>query len=579
MRTLPDLLAARVAQTPSGLAWRVRSGPAWHDLTWSDVDRASLEVAAGLCARGLQRGDRVAIASRTRAAWLEAALGVWRAGGVVVTVYPTVLADEAAFIATDSGATLLIAEDASQRAKVPQVTAVTMEATGGPSLAQLQAEGRTALSRDPAWVARASAALGPDDLAALVYTSGTTGRPKGAMLSHDGFVAVCEATRDHTPLLADDLQYLFLPLAHVYGLVVALVALHVGAPTVLDGDIDRIAEGLQATRPTFLPAVPRVFEKVLEKAAARARARGPRAARVFAWSEAVARQWSEAKRSGRIPWRLALQRRIADRLVYRRVRAALGGRVRALASGGAPLAVEIGAFFHAAGIPVLEGYGLTECTAIATAGRLDAWRLGTVGRPGAGLELRIAEDGEILLRGRGLFRGYWQRPDATAEALVDGWLHTGDIGEVDGDGYLRITDRKKHLIVTSGGKNIAPSRVENLLKAQSALITEVLVHGDRRRYCTALVALDPEAIAGWARAEGHDLPLAELLGHPATKARVMADVAAVNAKLAPYETIKDVVVLPYVPSVEGGELTPSLKLKRKELERRHASELDALYRD
>jgi long-chain acyl-CoA synthetase len=575
--TLVDLVRARLDATPDAVAYRHRTAGGWGHVTWREVDRRVEALAAGLHALGVRPGDRVAILAATRLEWILAELATWRVGAVVVTIYPSSTAEDARFVLADAGCVAVFVDDARQLAKVRAVRD-RLPALREVILLEGRADGARALAdlRGPPAPAPPT---GPDDLAALIYTSGTTGRPKGVMLSHDGFVAVCETTARHTPLEPGDEQFLFLPLAHSYGIIVALVALHVGTPTALDGDVDRIVDGLVEVRPTFLPAVPRVFEKVHERILDRARSASARRHAVFRWAEDVGRRWSRAVRSGRsVPLALRAQHRVADRLVFRKVRAAFGGRIRAFASGGAPLAPELAEFFHGAGIPVLEGYGLTESTAVSCSNRLDAMRIGTVGQPADGLELRLADDGEVLLRGRTVMRGYWNLPDETAEALVDGWLHTGDVGELDPDGFLRITDRKKHLIVTSGGKNIAPAKLENLLKARSSLVGEALVHGDRRRYCVALLALDPDALASFARREGLTGDAATLARHPRVREAVAADVAAVNAELASFETIKDFVLLDTMPTVEDGSLTPSLKLKRRVLERRHADQLEALYR-
>ncbi|MCB9682255.1 MAG: long-chain fatty acid--CoA ligase [Alphaproteobacteria bacterium] len=585
-RHLVELLQRRVDSTPDALAYLVRTGATWQRVSWRSVADAARRVAAHFVAWGIQPGDRVAIAASTRLEWIVAQVAIWQAGGVVVTVYPSSTADEIGFLLADAGCKAILVEHAallarvaSVRPQLPDLACVVLLDGQEPgtlswaSLVGCEPDGAHALT-----VAGRGRACSPHDLAALIYTSGTTGRPKGVMLSHDNFVAMCLGTESHTPIEPDDLQYLFLPLSHVYGMAVALVAWHVGVPSALDGDVDRIALGLAETRPTFLPAVPRVFEKIHARVFEQARQAGTRRFAVFTWACDVGRRWSTVERSGqRIPLSLALAHRVADRLVFRRVRDRLGGRLRGFTSGGAPLSPELATFFHAAGLPVLEGYGMTESTAITCANRLEDWRLGTVGPPGDGLQVRIADDGEVLIRGRTVMQGYWNRPDATAETLRDGWLHTGDIGALDPDGFLRITDRKKNLIITAGGKNIAPAPIENALKAASPLIGEAVLHGDRRKYCVALLALDDEALDAFSAREGLTGSHATRCTDPRVRAALQDAVDRVNATLPSFQTVKAFHVLDHVPGVDTGELTPSLKVRRAVLERRFAAELDALY--
>ena len=568
------LVAQRWAHTPHRVAYRTRAHHTWFAVSWRQVHEAVAALAGDLQAAGLTPGDRVAIMAPTSLRWVVAMLAVWQAGGVVTTIYPASSVEDCAHILQDAGCRIVFVHDAQHAQRLPDdagLLTLFMAAGDAPDLPWRPLPHAAPL-RAP------SSGRSPDDLAALIYTSGTTGRPKGVMLSHDNLVSVCLGTAAHTPLQADDEQYLFLPLAHIYGMVVALVALHLGVPTILDGDVGRIGEGLQETRPSFLPAVPRVFEKIHDRALARAAAAGPRREAVFTWALEVGRTWSSHVRAGRpLPWRLQAQHAVADRLVFRKVRGALGGRLRAVSSGGAPLSPDIAAFFHAVGIVVLEGYGLTESTGVSTANRLTDWRLGTVGLPGEGLEVRIADDGEVLLRGRTIMQGYHNLPEETAATLVDGWLHTGDIGELDADGFLRITDRKKHLIITAGGKNIAPARIENRLKAASPLIGEVLVHGDRRKYCVAVIGLEPEGLDDFAARTGVSIP-ARPPWPAEVHQQIQAAVDAVNATLASYETIKAFHLAHALPSVEAGTMTASLKLRRRAWQAEHRDAIDALYR-
>lgn len=587
--TVVESFRRRVTATPRLLGWQFRTPQGWEDLTWRDAGQRVRAVSSGLIALGVKPGDRVAILSGTRVEWMIAALGVLSAGAAVTTIYPSNTPEECAFVLSDSGSRALIVESTRQLTRLApvlpglpalsQIVLIDGEAPNAVSWHDLQRRGKEAYATEPEAHDAVGDAVKASDLAALIYTSGTTGQPKGVMLTHDNFTAACVAVEQHLPLEPIDKQFMFLPLSHSFGLVTTLVAMHLGAPTAFDGDIDRLVQGLAEVRPTFLPAVPRVFEKVYAKVADKARAGGERRFAVFQWAEGVGREWSKRTRAGqRVGRRLTLKYAVANRLVFSKVRAAFGGRIRAFASGGAPLAVELAEFFHACGIPVMEGYGLTESTAISTVNRLEDFVLGTVGRAGDGLDVKIADDGEVLIRGRTITPGYWNLPDATAEVLdAQGWLHTGDIGELDGRGFLKITDRKKNLIVTSGGKNIAPAKIENRIKARVPWIAEVLVHGDKRNYLTALIALDPEGLASLAKHEGWTGTPDALLDDPRVRAHVQSVVQEVNASLPKFETIKAFALWKPAPSIESGELTQSMKVRRKVAEARHRADLDALY--
>lgn len=587
--TLVDLLRRRCSLTPDQIAFRHGGRDAWREVAWREVQDRIDGVAAGLHERGIRHGDRIAIAGHTSLDWVVAAFAIWQVGGTVVTVYPSTPPDTLRFLLQDSCAVAIVCEDDAQLEKVRQIRAEltdldhVIQLGGGADdalpLHDLEGRGRLILRDDPDALTERLQDLRPDHLAALVYTSGTTGEPKGVMLTHENFVAVVEGTADALPLEPGDHQLLFLPLAHVYGLLVLLVGVHVGAPAALDGRIDRLADNLRGVRPTFLAAVPRVFEKILEQARARAQDRSTVAAGVFGWAERVAARWSDVVRRGDTPGtRLALEHRLADRLVFSKVRAGLGGALRAASSGGAPLNVPVAAFFHAAGIPILEGYGLTETAAISVANRLDDWKLGTVGKPGEGVELKLADDGEVLLRGASVMRGYWNRPDATAEVLdADGWFHTGDLGAIDAEGYLTITDRKKHLLVTSNGKNVAPAPIEARLKAASDLIEEAMVVGDSRSFCAALVWLAPDVLEAYAARHDLDGTPEELIAsRPIADALEKARLATNDGQVR-HEQIKRLHAIPHAPDIARGELTPSLKLRRKAIEARYATWIEALY--
>ena len=447
--------------------------------------------------------------------------------------------------------------------------------------AELEEQGRAHDRAHPGSFEEAAAAVRGDALATLLYTSGTTGKPKGVELTHACWVSQSRAVErsgilDHP----DFFQFFWLPLAHSFGKMIGTAQLRLGFPTAVDGRIDKIVENLAQLRPTFVCAVPRIFEKVHAKVVAGAREGGAVKAALFRWALDVGLAARRAERAGKVPGPLlAAQHAVADRLVFQRIRALFGGRLQFFVSGSAPLAREVAEFFDAMGVVILEGYGLTETSAATHCNKLDARRIGAVGRPLPGIDVKIADDGEVLLRGPWLMRGYHGLSEETAEALdPEGWLHTGDVGQVDGDGYLTITDRKKDLIKTSGGKYVAPAELESRLKTACPLASQVLVHGDRRSFVTALVTLDPEAARKWAAMNGlEDRDLAALSQLPELKAVLQRGFDKVNAVLPRFATVKKFRVLPAEFSEAAGEVTASQKLKRKVIEARYRAELDAMY--
>ncbi|MYQ47620.1 AMP-binding protein, partial [Streptomyces sp. SID4985] len=423
-------------------------------------------------------------------------------------------------------------------------------------------------------------------LATLIYTSGTTGRPKGVRLPHDNWSYMAKAISATGLLGPDDTQYLWLPLAHVFGKVLTSGQIEIGHVTAVDGRVDKIIENLPVVRPTYMAAVPRIFEKVYNGVAAKAREGGAAKYKIFQWAVEVAREYAKAsqdsfRRTGTasVPFALAAKHKVADALVYAKIREAFGGQLRACVSGASALAPEIGYFFSGAGIHILEGYGLTETSAASFVNPGEAYRTGTVGKPVPGTEVRIADDGEILLRGPGVMQGYHQQPEKTAEVLEpDGWFHTGDIGELSADGYLRITDRKKDLIKTSGGKYVAPAEVEGQFKAVCPYVSNILVHGADRNYCTALIALDEPTILQWAADNGLEgKSYAEVVAAPQTVELVTGYVKQLNEGLQRWQTIKKFRLLPRDLDVEHGEITPSLKLKRPVVEREYRGLIDEMY--
>jgi len=592
-RSLSELFLQRVSATPDATAYLYPEDGAWKTLTWRESGDRVRDLACGLLALGIVPGDRVAIVSGTRVEWILADLAVLCVGGVTATVYAASTEEDTEYIIADSKATLVFAEDAVQAQKVlkrrdalPGLRQIVLfDAAGGipggaMSLPDLAALGRTWDAAHPGAFAAAAANAKPSDLATIIYTSGTTGRPKGVELPHDCWLFVTESVDSVGILGPSDLQYFWLPLAHVFGKAVIALCIGIGVATAVDGRVDRIAENLGVVKPTFVGAVPRIFEKVHAKVLGQALAAGGVKAAIFEWALDVGMKVSALRRSGRAPgpW-LALQHRLADRLVFHKVRDRFGGRLRFFFSGSAPLARELGEFFDAFGVTILEGYGLTESTAITFFNRLGENRYGTVGKPIPGTEVKIAGDGEILLRGRGIMRGYHGLPKETAEALdAEGWLHTGDIGVLDEAGCLAITDRKKDLIKTSGGKYVAPQAVESKLKLETPLISHALLVGNNRRFCAALLSLSEEEILLWARAAGLEgKPYSELVNDPRVTDLVRPHVENVNAGLARHETIKRWAILPSELKIETGELTPSLKVRRKTVEQHYRAVLEELF--
>ncbi|WUH93568.1 AMP-dependent synthetase/ligase [Streptomyces sp. NBC_00433] len=608
--SVATLFLDRVAATPDAEAYRYPVPPEsgegpdeWRSLTWGESSRRVYAIAAGLMELGVRPEERVAIASNTRVEWILADLGILCAGAATTTVYPSTNAEETAFILADSGSRVLIAEDAAQldkarqrRAELPELEHVVVidpegaldEAGDGwvLSLAELEKRGEAYLAQHPAAVTNAVAAITKDQLATLIYTSGTTGRPKGVRLPHDCWSYMARAIQAIDLLEPEDVQYLWLPLAHVFGKVLTAGQISVGHITAVDGRVDKIIENLPVVQPTYMAAVPRIFEKVYNGVAGRARAGGAAKYRIFQWAAGVARDYAKTTQNSMrltgtpsAPMGLRTKHALADKLVYSKLREAFGGRLRACVSGSAALAPDIGYFFAGAGIHILEGYGLTESSAASFVNPGENYRTGTVGKALPGLEVRIAEDGEILLRGPGIMQGYHGLPEKTAEVLEsDGWFHTGDIGELSPDGFLKITDRKKDLIKTSGGKYIAPAEVEGQFKAVCPFVSNVLVVGGGRNFCTALLALDEPTIIGWAAEHGLEgRPYAEVVATDEVRELIDGYVQRVNEGLQRWQQIRQFRILPRDLDIEHGDLTPSLKLKRPVVEREFAGLIEEMY--
>jgi long-chain acyl-CoA synthetase len=593
-RSIPDMFLQRVRATPNGQAFAVPTADdtaiTW--LTWSQVGERAKAIAAGLAGLGVGLEDRVSIISGTRLEWVLVDLGINCAGAATTTVYPTTEPEDAAYIVADSGSKVLVAENPQQALKLAgadtSVTHVVLidglaDAAASPpqlTLAELEERGRAALAQQPDLVDKLVEGVGPDNIATLIYTSGTTGRPKGVQLLHRGWAWEGVAQAGLGLFESSDLQYLWLPLSHSFGKTLLCGIIHVGVPTYVDGRVEKLVDMLAVVQPTLMCAAPRIFEKVYNKTVTTALGGGGAKAKIFSWAVGVGKQKVALDQAGKpVGGLLKAKYAVAEKLVFSKLQQRLGGRLRVLVSGSAPLSHDIGEFFAAANLPIMEGYGLTESSAANFVNRLGKLKIGTVGQPLGDLECKIDTDGEILLRGAPVMRGYHNLPKETEEAFTeDGFFRTGDIGELDSDGYLKITDRKKDLVKTSGGKYIAPSAIEGMFKAVCPYTSQAVVVGQARNYVTMLISLDEDAIAGWA-AGG---PLAgksyrEIVAAEETQKLVAGYIEELNGKLNRWETIKKFAILPRDLSIEQGEITPSMKIKRRSVETNFAKEIDDMY--
>ncbi|HEX2440204.1 MAG TPA: long-chain fatty acid--CoA ligase [Methylomirabilota bacterium] len=593
--TLAKLFWSRVERSADKPAQQSKEGGAWQTRTWREVGEIVREVALGLIALGRGKGESIALLSASRAEWVQADFAIFSAGCTTVPVYPSYPPDLVAYILRDSGARTVFVEDASQLAKVLEarehvpdlehiIVMSSYEATQPPRSVMtwqtLRRLGRDNAETHKSTLAERVASTGPEDIASIVYTSGTTGPPKGVVQTHGNHMAALAASREATPVNEGWVHLLFLPLAHSFARLESFLGVSHGLTTAFAENMDKIRDNLVEVRPHFICSVPRVFEKVYAGVLAQAQSGSAIKRRIFQWAVSVGRDVSRYQQRGQpVPAALELKRRLAHALVFSKLHARLGGRLQWAISGGAPLARDIAEFFHAAGVLLLEGYGLTETCPALTFNRPNRFKFGSVGQALPGVTLKFAADGEILARGANVAtRGYFKLPDATREAFEpEGWFHTGDIGRIDEDGFLFITDRKKDLIVTAGGMNIAPQNIENLLKADP-FISQAMVHGDRRPYPVALITVNPDELAKFAREHGVlTSDAAALVRHPTIVERVARTVEEKNTQLQSYAKIKKFTILPVDFTPEGGELTPTLKVKRKVVSEKYRKELEALY--
>jgi long-chain acyl-CoA synthetase len=581
VRTIPKLWRDAIQEERSLPAYLVETSDGWREVSWEEAATAVDELANGLLALGVQKGDTFAIMARTTLEWALFDFALAHVGAITAPIYPTSSPKDAVYIASHSESIGVLTEHPEQ------LSAFAAEDGGGrlrhrltfADLDDLRARGRDFTASNPGALEERAASVSADDLFTYIYTSGTTGPPKACMIRHRNYYDMCATVGEMQSLLqGGDVVLLYLPLAHNFGRLVHLVGPYLDFTIAFCPDPLRVGEVLPDVRPTVLPSVPRVFEKVHTAVVAKfGEATGLRR-RLVDWALRVGRRVSVLKQQRRpIPAGLALQHRIADRLVYSKVKARLGGRLRAAVSGGAPLAKEIAEYFHALDILILEGYGQTECTTACAANRVERFKFGTVGPAMPGYELKIAEDGEILIKGPTVFAGYYKDEEATREVLdADGWLHSGDVGELDEEGFLTITDRKKDIIVTAGGKNIAPQNLENDLKS-SRFISQALVIGDKRPYVVALVTLDESEIKDWASQRGFDGDLAALSKHEQVRQLVASIVEDVNSERSGFEQIKRFAILPRDFTPDNDEVTPTLKLRRRICEQHFAKEVEQLY--
>lgn len=594
-RSLAAMLLHRVATTPDRTAFMYPTDPGWPSITWKEVGDRVRAIAMGLRSLGIEHEQRCAILCATRVDWVLVDFGIMCAGAATTTIYPSNTADESAYIINDSATRVVFVENDAQLAKIEQkrgelpgvikvvlIDGVPPSSDWVISLGRLMELGRAHDAANPGHYEAAVAEVTPASLATLLYTSGTTGRQKGVELTHDCWLYEAEAIDALGLLVADDVQYLWLPLSHSFGKVLEAAQIRIGFTSAIDGRVDKMVDHLAEVKPTFVAAVPRVFEKVHNKVVMGAQESGGLKLKIFTWAMGVGRQVSALKQAGQeASGLLALKHKLADALVFSKLRERFGGRLSFFISGSAPLSREVVEFFHAATILICEGYGLTETSAATFVNLPSRFRFGTVGHPMPGTEVRIAPaDGEILVRGRGVMRGYHNLPDATRETIdADGWLATGDIGFVDADGFLKITDRKKDLIKTSGGKYIAPQALEGRLKAICPFISQVVVHGNNRNFCSALISIDEESVRKYLKEHGggEAAPLADLVADARVVTLFQSYVDQLNAGLASYETIKKFAFLPVDLSVDAGDLTASLKVKRKAVEQKYMHLLDAFY--
>jgi long-chain acyl-CoA synthetase len=592
-KTIADLIPHSAAEHADEVAVRYKRDGAWHDVSYGELAEIVQEIGLGLIDLGIEGGERLCILANTRPEWSYADMGATSAGAVVVPIYQTNSPEECLWVISDSGASAIVCEDEEQLAKIVAIkdqvpnlrTVIVMDASAASSSAastlnaitldEVRERGRR---RSVEELDARRAAVRPEDAFTFIYTSGTTGPPKGCVLTHGNYRAIIDMVSEAGEIDGDEVIYLYLPLAHSFALLIQLAVFDLGGTLAyFGGDTKQIVPELLEVQPTYLPSVPRVFEKIYTLAHGAIESQPPeereRAHKAIALGVKVR---DMINRGEEVPQELKVPFEEADEQLFKNVRAIFGGRVRHATSGAAPIAKEILEFFWACGVPVLEGYGMTETATAATTSTVENHRFGTVGRALPGVELRIAEDGEILVKGPNIFNGYHNQASTSFGAVENGWLHTGDLGSIDEDGYLSITGRKKDIIITAGGKNLTPANIENDLK-QCRWISQAVMHGDQRPYPVVLITLDEEEIPVYAREHGLPEDVASLSQEPAVQELIQKEIDRANSKYAQVEQVKKFVILDHDLSQPTGELTPTLKVKRSVVNEKYAELFDALY--
>ncbi len=582
--TVADLLPAAVARYGDAPAIKYKQDGSWKTRSFEEVGATVRGLSLGLIDLGIVKGDKVSILANTRPEWTYFDFAALSAGATVVPIYQTNSPEECQYVLENSDAKVVVVEDAEQLAKVEEVREtlpglkhviiIEGEAPGTISMSELAERGAGHDASE--WEQRYSSVTS-DDICTFIYTSGTTGPPKGCVISHGNYRAMLDMAQRSAVLSQGQIAYLFLPLAHSFALLIQLGSFDIGGVIAYwERDPLKIVPNLSEVKPHYFPSVPRIFEKIYTTATSSVEKEGGIKKVLFDWSVSTGTKYRAAERSGRgAGFLLQKQYGLADRLVLSKIRGIFGGNINECVTGAAPINPDILRFFDAAGVLILEGYGMTETSTAATISTAEEHKFGTVGKAMEGCEIKIADDGEVLIKGPNIFQGYYKNEEATAETIVDGWLHTGDIGELDSDGYLSITGRKKDIIITAGGKNITPANLEAEIK-QHPLVSQCVVIGDRRPYLVALVTLDPEEAATHASENGID-DAASLPANADVKASIMARVDQINEKFARVEQVKKIKILPVDLSQEGGELTPTMKVKRNVVADKYESEIESLY--
>ena len=582
--TVASLSGSAAERFSNHVAARYKDGEAWVQMSYAEAGQAIDEIALGLVELGIEPGDRVCILGNTRLEWTLASFAIAAAGAVVVPIYPTNSPKECQWVAGNSGARAVICEDQEQRTKIEQIRTELPDlehvigidqGAGELTLDEVRQRGA---SGDRSQLAARQDGVDPQDAWIIIYTSGTTGPPKGVVLTHANGMTVCKIVEEIEFVQPDETTYLYLPLAHIFAMLTQIASFDQGTTIVyFGGDTKKILEEIIETKPTYLPSVPRIFEKLYGAAMKLQEGASEEDKARFRQAVKLAVQVRQRRQQGlEVPAEMERAFDKADEQIFARVRQLFGGQVRQAVSGAAPIAPEILEFFYAAGVPVLEGWGMTETTGVGTVGTLDSFKFGTVGRALPGIEIKIADDGEIMMKGPNVFREYWRNPEATAETMQDGWLLTGDLGELDDDGFLKITGRKKDIIITAGGKNLTPANIENDLK-QSPFISQAVMFGDRKPYPVALITLDPEEILPWAKEHGLPEDLAELAQNTTVREMVQKELDRANSNYAQVEQVKRFQIIDHDLSIDSGELTPTLKVKRNVVYDRYADVFEGMY--